>query len=522
MSGVADGADRRVLTSVAGPPGASLAHVAAWQGHMSVLQVLVTLGADVNRPAEDGATALYVAAGAGHIGVVRTLLKVGAEPALVKQGGLSPLWHATVNNHPTVIHALLQHGIDRIAQAQVERAPAVSQAVTALRDLEQECHRYREARVKAATAAATCESIREELRELREDMAADLDDANRYDSAQLLLTNKASAQRRLKSAGIAVLATTSDVEERGARRGGSSSPQRSHRRRRGRSPDPAERRSPPIKRTAKQVRARWRASATLASEISRRARSPDPWVKADARWSAAASATARRHYNVWSCGECGRRQILRQHETCPGCKAPNPEATVAEAAKDAPCKDFDAWVCVVDPSSGQPYWANTQTRESQWTPPLGWEQERRRRMFDEWEQHMDEASGHAYYVSNRTRQSQWLAPDGWEDERVRRQDAAQTATVRRLRKEALGPGTELAVRSESGGMPAPLPRPTISKAQIDWLHQKFDALDANSDGQLSCDELSVALRHDVQLAQLLGVSEVSSSESGLLVVCTTC
>ena len=112
-------------------PGASLALIAAWRGHLDVLQVLLALRADPDRSADDGSTPLFMAAGAGHTAVVRCLLDADADPAAVKHGGFSPLWNAAVNlvqppdgSHPGMktVHALLNHGQRRVTAARCAEA----------------------------------------------------------------------------------------------------------------------------------------------------------------------------------------------------------------------------------------------------------------------------------------------------------------------------------------------------------------------------------------------------------------
>jgi hypothetical protein len=92
------GSSTEVVRTLAPLPGASLALVAAWRGHIEVLEVLLALQADPNRAANDGSTPLLMASGAGRADVVAMLLKAGAEPGLVKTGGFSPLWNAVVQH----------------------------------------------------------------------------------------------------------------------------------------------------------------------------------------------------------------------------------------------------------------------------------------------------------------------------------------------------------------------------------------------------------------------------------------
>lgn len=59
--------------------GWSMMHYAAWYGHTSVVDLLLSLGAVIDPRTVEGATPLHFAAGAGRIETTQRLLSAGAE-----------------------------------------------------------------------------------------------------------------------------------------------------------------------------------------------------------------------------------------------------------------------------------------------------------------------------------------------------------------------------------------------------------------------------------------------------------
>jgi ankyrin repeat protein len=95
-------------------------HVAAGEGWIETLRVLVQAGADVDRRGGRGGTALGDAACDGNAAVVRTLLELGADPdAKNSYDGNAPLHQVALWGRPgesgEVVAALLEFGADALA-----------------------------------------------------------------------------------------------------------------------------------------------------------------------------------------------------------------------------------------------------------------------------------------------------------------------------------------------------------------------------------------------------------------------
>lgn len=64
----------------------------------------------------------------------------------------------------------------------------------------------------------------------------------------------------------------------------------------------------------------------------------------------------------------------------------------------------DEWQSKVDPASGKTYYFNVNTRETSWVKPGSGK---------EWVERLDESSGKVYYVNMITRETQWTKPDNF-------------------------------------------------------------------------------------------------------------
>lgn len=77
---------------------------------LSVIQMLLDAGAEVNVLDCYNETPLRAASGIGNIEVVKVLLKAGADPNLLGNGTRSALFEAALKGHGRVVQALLQAG----------------------------------------------------------------------------------------------------------------------------------------------------------------------------------------------------------------------------------------------------------------------------------------------------------------------------------------------------------------------------------------------------------------------------
>ena len=86
-------------------------HVAALQGHTSVVRQLITAGADVNKVSTRfGDVPLHTAAASGYVDVVELLIKAGADVNKSLRNGLRPLDLALLHRHADVAQMLRSAG----------------------------------------------------------------------------------------------------------------------------------------------------------------------------------------------------------------------------------------------------------------------------------------------------------------------------------------------------------------------------------------------------------------------------
>jgi ankyrin repeat protein len=76
-----------------GPGRYSVLHIAAYRGHLAVVELLLAAGATINRWSHNGETPLFVAAMGGQLEVARVLLAAGAWTRVSDNGGHN-LWSA--------------------------------------------------------------------------------------------------------------------------------------------------------------------------------------------------------------------------------------------------------------------------------------------------------------------------------------------------------------------------------------------------------------------------------------------
>ncbi|CAK9111616.1 unnamed protein product [Durusdinium trenchii] len=93
--------------------GTTALHMAAVFEHLEIMELLLEAGADQDAANADGTTALYIAARGGHVEAVRLLLGAGAR--LDATDGETPLYIAAQKGHLEVVRLLLEAGADKDA-----------------------------------------------------------------------------------------------------------------------------------------------------------------------------------------------------------------------------------------------------------------------------------------------------------------------------------------------------------------------------------------------------------------------
>jgi len=100
------------------PDGFPALGLAAYMGHRSVVEYLLSKGADVNQEGRNPEkfTALTGAVATGQRDVVEVLLKSGADPNYWYGGGFTPVLEAAANGDIGILELLLAHGGDVMAK----------------------------------------------------------------------------------------------------------------------------------------------------------------------------------------------------------------------------------------------------------------------------------------------------------------------------------------------------------------------------------------------------------------------
>lgn len=94
--------------------------LAAYLGHLAIVDYLLAKGADVNQVSKTRGrlTALTGAVSSGHRDVVGRLLDAGADPNHWYQGGLTPVLEAAFGGNVPILELLVAHGGDLTAETE--------------------------------------------------------------------------------------------------------------------------------------------------------------------------------------------------------------------------------------------------------------------------------------------------------------------------------------------------------------------------------------------------------------------
>jgi hypothetical protein len=112
----------------AGSRGETALHLAAKNGHLSVVRTLLDGGAKLGDPDYKQRVALHQAAWSGHEGVVRLLLHKGSEVDPQDELGRTPLYGAAGRGHINVVRLLLERGANPGARGGEKKMTAMEWA----------------------------------------------------------------------------------------------------------------------------------------------------------------------------------------------------------------------------------------------------------------------------------------------------------------------------------------------------------------------------------------------------------
>ena len=111
-------------------------HLAAYQGHHALVEVLLSWGAEVNPQDYLGLTPLHAACQEGHLLCVLTLLKAGASLTLPNNQGSLPIHSAAQCDRVDIVETLLKRGCsaDMVSRNYMEHFNTFSLRSTARRE----------------------------------------------------------------------------------------------------------------------------------------------------------------------------------------------------------------------------------------------------------------------------------------------------------------------------------------------------------------------------------------------------
>lgn len=94
--------------------------LAAYMGHLPLVDYLLSQGAEVNQVGKNRGrfTALTGAVSSGHREVIERLLEAGADPNYWYQGGLTPVLEAAASGNIPILEVLVAHGGDLTSQTE--------------------------------------------------------------------------------------------------------------------------------------------------------------------------------------------------------------------------------------------------------------------------------------------------------------------------------------------------------------------------------------------------------------------
>jgi len=85
-------------------------HLAAWQGHLQTIEILLRHGADINAPGDGQRTPLHYAVEEATPKVVKFLLEKGADPNIVDEFGHAPIYWAAAGGAKSLAKVFLKYG----------------------------------------------------------------------------------------------------------------------------------------------------------------------------------------------------------------------------------------------------------------------------------------------------------------------------------------------------------------------------------------------------------------------------
>ena len=102
------------LLNAFSPDGFQPLGLAAFFGHIEIVQFLIDSGADIDTPSKNNMTVspLNSAAAGGHLEIARVLLEHGANPNFPQADGFVPLHAAAQNAQSKMVKLLLNYGAD--------------------------------------------------------------------------------------------------------------------------------------------------------------------------------------------------------------------------------------------------------------------------------------------------------------------------------------------------------------------------------------------------------------------------